>query len=190
VNRLVYLLIFIPFICSCQNIKSSDDDLIIDSFIHKEGQEVDLLHSQNDNSYVINLISQLKEAEQSDKKYIVDSLKLVLNIVRPGQAKDSDFDNLFSLNEYDYLIAQEHRGNWSKKVLLTNQSRIIAAKPKKIFFSKPIYSRDGKWALAYKNQVTSSFIVVFKKEEDIWVEYKTINNLLVSPKIPLISTKN
>lgn len=188
VNKIFYLLLLMSVVCNCQNLIQDDDYLITDSFKHTNNRSEASLDAKNDNIYVIKLIMQLREAELVESQYTIDSLKMSLNVIRPGQSRNDGFNDLFSLNEYDYLISQKHQGYWGKKII--SNFNLENNNNSKIFFSKPIYSSNRKWALVYKNSGTSSFILVLKKENNTWIEYKTINNLFVSPKVKFKSIKN
>ncbi|WP_299207427.1 hypothetical protein [uncultured Dokdonia sp.] len=189
-NKIVYLLLLMSFVCNCQNVQQDDDYLITDSFIHTDDQSEVSLTATNDNEYVIKLLMQLRDVELTRNQYTVDSLKLSLNIIRPGQFRDDGFSNVFSLNEYDYLISQKHQGYWGENIISNINSRTKNDQANAIYFSKPIYSKDGNWALVYKSSMTSSYVLVLKKENNLWTEYKTINNTITSPKVKFRSTKS
>lgn len=199
VSKILYLFFFVTFICNSQVVKLNDDYLIVKKFINSGEDEETTINIKNDNTYIIDLIEQLKKVEQTKNKHTIDSLKIFLGIKKSAFTQSSDhyinsndkgLDSVFSIKEYDFLLSQKHKGYWDKKIISNFNQKEKNNNYREIFFSKPIYTRNGKWALVYKHRETSSFVLILKKENDIWLEYKTINNLIISPKVKLISTKN
>lgn len=196
---------------SCSNaqeedICKNDDRAILKVLYNNEIKEKDIRISlNNDNTYVINIIQKLKEIERTQIKSKIDSLKISLNILENNfleyhkkkggitvKSDNSEFESIFSINEYDFLLSQEHTGFWDQEIIFNLEPKEVRqdSSLNKIFYSKPIYTKNMKWALVFRYKATSSYIIVLKKKNKIWREYKTIDNYLISPKVKFKSTKN
>lgn len=155
---------------------------------------------ENDNSSVIEFFNVLREVELTLDAKKIDSVKERYWIKEPSVIvkikEDNDtssqeeidafykFDSIFNLKDYDYLISQIHQGKWNIKRI--NPEIILGDERdshRYIRYSKPIYTRDGRWAFIQYNSPTASSILVYLLNEERWEKYKEMNFYLLSPRI-------
>lgn len=200
-----HLAISILFFCSsfigiAQNIAQDQNDYLILKSIEDNNLALIL---ENDNNTVINLIQTLKNIELTGDNSKIDSIKVKHGIIDSDiiiktkyshnisnqEKKDSisNFNSIFNIDEYDYLLAQKHQGVWSLNKL--SREKLIN-KSKKQSLTKPIYTRDGLWAFVRSSFPTRSSTLVLRKVEGNWKTYKHIDVYFSSPKLKLTSTKS
>lgn len=124
----------------------------------------------NNNEFIISIIKELKKHDFESNKSKLDSLKKDIGIYN-----DKKFEDIFNQNEYDFLIYQNENSTWDyNKINDTKihkyKKGVFIEKQITIQISKPIYTIDKKYAIIFVGKNTSSYMLIYKKEGQAWVE--------------------
>lgn len=176
INKICLFTLIILSSCNFKN-EINDDDKILDTIVSKidTSKYQIIFEISKSNEYVVSKIKELKKIYLSQNKFKLDSLKQVWGI------KD---DKVFNSNEYDFLISQKNNSEWDsiklnlleKKINKNQKSKLI----KKVFVSKPIYSKNKNFSLIYFKEDWSG-IIVLKNVDGKWMDYNIIIPMLIQP---------
>lgn len=173
--KLTALLVINIFInCSIHNYQKIDDDYLILNYIMvKNNFNKTSLKEENDNSYTINILKKLKKNyDDSIKK---DSLNQIYGI-----KNDSVLSQLFNYENLNYFISQKDKKYWDINKI--NNIKIKNSSPNElnriVFISKPIYTKKRDFSIVNVSNKNKNFILVLKKNNNYWEEYKIIVALI------------
>lgn len=169
IKSLILCIIYF-FISSSFQQNIYNDEKIINYIIKqkiKSANKLILLNSSNDNKSVISIIEEIEFINKTNNSILVDS---VYNSY--GIKNKKDFISIFNIEEFNYLKSQKQNEKWNLKN--TNLKNIVLSEDKKesLIITKPIYTKNQKFALVYVMNKKSSYIMILKKEKDKWKEYK------------------
>lgn len=185
---------FFSFLSFGQRDYSNDDFKILDVLWDKDSYD---LNPENSTFEVINSIDILKKIELEGNEFKIDSLKKLLNIIDSGIIENfkvnygimseknkplyKKFQEIFNRESYENMLGQEHSGEWN--ALLTKESR---NKPL-ISISKPIFTKNNKWAFVSYKKKNVFGILILHKESEYWKEYKIIAPMFLTPRAKFIN---
>lgn len=184
---IIKFLIIILLFSSCKNeINLKNDYIIFNKIIEKTNSDKYhiIIKKSNNNEFVVSKISELSNATNQLKQ---DSLKQVYGI------KNSVINNLiFNKNEYHFLITQKYDSIWDFDKISKKNKQLIKVSKKnliknKIVISKPIYTRDKKFALVKIHNKSMLYIQVFQNKNNEWIEKNLFSSYLSQRKVKLIS---
>jgi len=179
----ISFVLFITLICLTSfNSKQDNDYILLNKILEKVIDQNKtsniVLDINNNNETVISVVKKLKYFDEEKSKISFDSIRQEIRIY-----KDSKFLEIFNRNQYDYFISQKSNSEWDfNKVtnpkIIKNVKEKFTNKQVIVKVCKPIYTTDNKYALISISKKNSSYIVVFKKENNIWNEFKIFSAIL------------
>ncbi len=179
----VLLVISIVLLFSSCKLEKNDDFLIVENIIKKYKKKSSynevILDSTNNNSTVINFITKYKQLFIENKKDLINGFKIENDLVNI-----SKIDFIFNNSQFEEYLRQDTGvvSIWNKEILNTFSNKDYSRK-NVIKISKPIYSLDKKYSLIYVNKVTKSYILIYQKNNEEWLEYKLVSPNLIQSKV-------
>jgi hypothetical protein len=164
--------------------QTDDDYIILNQLLEQvKGRKPDWnirLKANRNNSYVAAFMKELKDTEATKNQD--DGLRQG-NMIK----QDSVFDKVFNNSQYDYLISQKDTTNWDfNKITVAGIKKLeekkFVDKDWSLVISKPIYTADHKFALVYVLQGGADMIIIYRKQNDKWIDYKVVAYHFVTRK--------
>lgn len=178
-KELLVINLFVFFIFSCssnKNIASDNDSifkLIANDIQSKNINNVICFNKSNNNLSVVSLIKESKIATDKGGKELEEFKQI------NGIKNDSELNLIFNPKDYNSMISQESNSFWDDSRINNFSFCNVEANTiytKKVYISKPIYTKDKTLALIYINKGgSSSYILVLKREKENWKEIKIIS---------------
>ena len=188
IQTLKVVLVTNLFILLSCNKEKKDDLIIIDVIINQTSIEKEqvIINQSRNNDYLISVIKKIKKYDL--EKIKLDSLKQVLGI------KNNEVSNeIFNENQYNYLLSQKSNldSKWNFNSLSDlNKKKIEESKVNKLInnitISKPIYTKNKKYALVYICKKSWCGIQIFHFLNNKWVEIELISPMLISKKAKIL----
>lgn len=194
-----FIIIFLFCLLSCTKQQESKDDYIILNkklVNYKEITKDSLFLIENgSNSQILFMFKKHLEIDFLNKEEYSRQLMLkrILKDTLSEIKQDSVINNFFNIENYEFIkqnISDNYVWNFNlinknvykevigNKPLLMSKSNIWRHSRKKLQVSKPLYSKDGKYALLYFNYRRSSGYEIYVKKKNDWVFYKMVNLLI------------
>lgn len=170
------------FLVSCNTSKdiiesrNDDDYLLLNKLLNNISKQFPKnninFKLSNNNEVVTSVVEELKKNDFETNKFKLDSLKRDIGI-----DSDKTFNEIFNPKEYDYLISQKQKLEWDFQKIKTQrvykyEKDMSVDKQIIVQISKPIYTSNNKFALISVNKKSASYILIFKKNKNDWIEDK------------------
>lgn len=151
---------------SQQNHTVEDDRKIVDYILNQKENKY-YLEKPNSNIYLISKLKYFKTLELENKLKKLDSVKQISGFSK----NDTVLERIFNLKNYAFLIEQKNvNTEWKTKTQNNSKKQF-----KTIFISKPLYTKDNRFALVYIKHSNIGYTQILKKNsKNSWVYYKLI----------------
>lgn len=162
--------LIIKFLCiftSAFSQQINDDCEILSRVLNSEYNEKSYLSRKKLYNRFINIAKELKQAEKNKNFRKIDSIKKEGKISK----KIENLYPIFNIENYDYFISQEKKTStrWDTKTC-NSKWKFHNEKGREIDISKPIYSKNYKYALVTIRQGFAYYILILLKENGFWKE--------------------
>ncbi len=194
------LTIFILIGCKTTLVQNNREYVLLNNFLSHTNKGMVSLSLNNDNTYLISVISSLQKVELENNIKNSDSVQISYGIkygelrkqLRTNRNKlkdrDSLFDLVFNKDEYNHLLKQKKKNSVWEKIKVKEKFLLPSSYPE-IRVSLPIFTKNGKYAiLDYSFQHHTAF-VIWEKIDQKWQEITLFNKKLIAPKLKFHSTK-
>lgn len=147
--------------------QNNDDCQILNRILNSEYDEKSYLSKKRLYNRFINIAKELKQAEKNKDFRKIDSIKKEGKISK----KIENLYPIFSIENYDYFISQEKKTSTGWNTEICNSKWELSKKNGiEIDISKPVYSKDYKYALVTIRKGFAYYILILSKENGFWEE--------------------